>query len=69
MLVIVRSPLGKGGCRLKNRARCPAVSAVRTDGSWVPVVVRVSCSTAAALLSQVDLRRDRKISQPATSGR
>jgi hypothetical protein len=50
-----------------DRARSPAVSAVSTAGSWVLVVVRVSCSSAAASLSQADFLRDRKISQPAAS--
>jgi hypothetical protein len=50
-----------------DRARCPASSAVRTSGSWMPVVVRVSCSTAADSSSQADRRRDRQSSQPAAS--
>jgi hypothetical protein len=33
----------------------------------MPVVVRVSCSSAAAWASQADFLRDRKISQPAAS--
>jgi hypothetical protein len=35
--------------------------------AWVPVVVRVACSRAAAWASQADLRRDLQISQPAAS--
>jgi hypothetical protein len=50
-----------------DRARCPASSAVRTDGNWVPVVVRVSASSAAAWASQADFRRDLQSIQPAIS--
>ena len=50
-----------------DRARCPASSAVSTGGSWVPVTVRVSCSSAAAWASQPDLLRDLQSSQPAAS--
>lgn len=51
----------------QERARCPAVSAVRIDGNWVVVVVRVSSSRAPAWASQADLLRDLQIIQPATS--
>ena len=50
-----------------DRARCPAVSAVSTAGSWVLVVTRMSASSAAAFLFHADFLRDRKISQPAAS--
>jgi hypothetical protein len=50
-----------------ERARCPGVSAVRTDGSWVLVAVRVSISSAPASPSQADFLRDLQINQAATS--
>jgi len=50
-----------------DSARWPASSAVRTDGSWVPVVVRVSASSATAWASQADFRRDLQSIQPAIS--
>ena len=57
-------PARSGG---QEGARCPAVSAVRTDGSWVLVAVRVACSRPPASASQADLRRDLQIIQPAAS--
>jgi hypothetical protein len=48
-------PVRRGG---HDRARCPAVSAVRTGGSRVLVVVRVSRSSAAASASQAEFLRD-----------
>jgi hypothetical protein len=50
-----------------DRARCPASSAVSTGGSWVPVAVRVSSSSAVAWASQADRLRDLQSSQPAAS--
>jgi uncharacterized membrane protein YjjB (DUF3815 family) len=50
-----------------DRARWPASCAVRTNGSCVPVVVRVSRSSAPASASQADLLRDLQISQTAAS--
>jgi hypothetical protein len=48
-----------------ERARWPAVSAVRTNSSWVIIAVRVSASSASAWASQADLLRDLQINQPA----
>jgi hypothetical protein len=48
-----------------ERARCPEVSAVRTDGSCVLVAVRVSISSAPASPSQADFLRDLQINQAA----
>src|SRR4029450_8322782 len=51
----------------QERARCPVVSAVRTDGSCVVVTVRGSRSSAPASASQADLLRDLQIIQAAIS--
>ncbi len=50
-----------------DRARWPASSAVSTGGSWVPVAVPISASSAAAWASQADRLRDLQSSQPPIS--
>jgi hypothetical protein len=58
------TPVRRGG---HDRARCLAVSAVRTGGSRVLVVVGVSRSSAAASASQAGFLRDLQISTAAIS--